>query len=147
MIDFETLFDFFSEDSMSEPDYFILYINTNSNETLLLPGDMHPDKADGFDDVKAMKKRIKTEPGWVKLPEKSDLTMGNQLPLRFANYHLEPEDCDQVHDFFHHSGAYRNFRGLLDRLNKTDEWYKFEENAMREALKEWLRHKKIEFSE
>ncbi|HOG51610.1 MAG TPA: UPF0158 family protein, partial [Lentisphaeria bacterium] len=146
MIEFEKVFDIFTDLGMSEADYYVLYINPVSNETLFLPGGSHPDPG-VFEDLEELEKRIEEEPGWVKLPDKYELNLGNRVPKRFADEHLEPDDCDLVYDFFRHRGAYRNFRNYLDRIGKTDEWYKFEENAIREALKEWLRDEEIEFSE
>ncbi len=147
MIEFEKVFDLFTDLGMSEADYYVLYINATSNETLFLPGGAHPDPGVFEEDLEELEKRIEEEPGWIKLPNKYELNLGNRVPKRFADEHLEPDDCDLVYDFFRSRGAYRNFRNFLDRLGKTDEWYKFEENAIREALKQWLRDEEIEFSE
>ena len=145
MIEFEKVYDLFTDFGMSDISDLTLYINTISNETGYLSEEM--ERLTDDEDIQITKKRIGSEPGWVQLPDRRELDLGSRLPVHFAEDHLSPEDCDQVHDFFRHSGAYRNFRALLDRLNKTDDWYQYQDNAIREALKEWLRDNDIEFSE
>mgnify|MGYP001168704632 CR=1 FL=1 len=146
MIEFQKVYDLFTEFGMSEPGLFVLYINPTSNEAECLP-DNDFEFDDWDEEQKKLEERIENEPGWIAVPDEHDLELDSRLPLRFAEENLEPEDCDLVYDFFRHRGAYRNFRALLDRLGMTEKWYQYEDNAIREALKQWLINEEIEFSE
>jgi hypothetical protein len=132
---------------MSEPGYFVMYINPTSNEAEWLPTQEAVGLIGCDEEQEELEKRINNEPGWITLPDKRDLDLGSRLPLRFAEEHLKPEDCDLVYNFFRHRGAYSNFRAFLDRLGMTEKWYQYEDNAIREALKQWLIDEEIEFSE
>jgi hypothetical protein len=48
-----------------------------------------------------------------------------------------PDDFDDVRQMFGRRGAYRNFRQLVTRRRVLDQWYAFEEQATKKALREW----------
>ena len=148
MIDLEKVFCLFCDVGMSEPRLFIPFINPVTNEADFLPAE-DSDAADGYDaeELEELQARIHNDPNWLKLPDRHELGLGSRLPLRFADEYLRPADCDLVYNFFRHRGAYSNFRALLDRLEMTDKWYQFQNDAIRNALKEWLQDNDIEFSE
>lgn len=146
MIEFYKVYDLFIEVGMSESGLFVLYINPISNEAEWLPV-FGSETEDCYEDLEEMQERIDNEPGWIELPDKHELELNSRLPLRFAEEYLKPADCDLVFNFFRHKIAYSNFRVLLDRLDMTKQWYQYEDNAVREALKQWLVDNEIEFSE
>jgi len=146
MIEFQKVYDLFTEVGMSEPGLFMPYINPTTNEAEWLPTSDSEAMID-YEDLEEMQERINNEPGWIELPDKHELKLDSRLPLGFAEDCLKPEDCDLVYNFFRHRGAYSNFRALLDRLDMTQTWYQYEDNAIRAALKKWLVNNKIEFSE
>lgn len=148
MIELEKVFNLFCDVGMSEPRLFIPFINPVTNEADFLPAE-DSDAADGYDEeeLDELQARINNDPNWLKLPDRYELGLGSRLPLQFAGEYLRPADCDLVCNFFRHRGAYSNFRALLDRLEMTDKWYQFQNDAIRNALKQWLIDNDIEFSE
>lgn len=73
---------------------------------------------------------------YIAIPDKRDLGLGKPLALEFVRTHL-PECFEQVHDIFSHRGAYARFKDLLDRHERLDAWYQWEEEKTRQALREW----------
>ncbi|NMA47322.1 MAG: hypothetical protein GX945_12250 [Lentisphaerae bacterium] len=147
-IELKKVFDLYSEVGMSEPRYYIPYINPKTNEVESLP---EPDsdaeqiyEEEDPEGLAELRKRIENDPNWIEVPDRHELGLGSRVPLRFAGEHLSPADCELVEDFFRRRGAYRNFRALLERLDKVEEWYQFRDNAINEAIKEWLEENDIE---
>jgi len=58
------------------------------------------------------------------------------LAIKYAQTHL-PEQLNQVHSYFNASGAYARFKALLERKNHLDQWYAFEQEALKEAILAW----------
>jgi len=79
---------------------------------------------------------LETSDRYLMLPHKNDLDLGKDLVFAFVRQHL-PGEFDKVAGFFHARGAYGRFKDLLDRRRALDAWYAFEEQATRNALKEW----------
>jgi uncharacterized protein UPF0158 len=73
---------------------------------------------------------------YVALPDKRELDLGKPLALEFARQFME-RDCEDVRDIFSRKGAYRRFRALVERRHLLDQWYAFERDATRVALKAW----------
>ena len=148
MIELEKVFSLFCDVGMSEPKFFIPYINPVTNEADYLPAS-DSGATDGYDEeeLEELEARILNDPNWLQLPDRRDLGLGSRLALQFAEEYLKPADCDSVYIFFRHRGAYSKFRALLDRLEMTDKWYQFQNDAIRNALKEWLQDNDIEFTE
>jgi len=140
MDDLERIYDFFTDFSGIDDSWVETYINTITKETAVffLDGGEACLNDKPFDDSDELREKIETEPGWVEMPSKYDLNLGSRVPLNFAEDNLSPEDCDLVYNYFRHPGAYSNFKALLDRLDKIDDWYRFEEEVTREKLQEWL---------
>ena len=84
---------------------------------------------------------------YIPIPHKNDLDLGRSLALDFAKRHLDEEDIDRVYAYFRAPGAYRHFKDLLDRRNLLEKWYQFEEEAQRQALREWCEEEGIELDE
>lgn len=79
---------------------------------------------------------------YVSIPHKNDLDLGKSLVLEFTSTYL-PEYFEKVHSFFHHKGAYSKYKTLLERKGLLDDWYKFEDNREKMALKDWCTENNI----
>ena len=73
---------------------------------------------------------------YIEIPHKNDLGLGKPLALNFARRAL-PEDFEEVAGIFQRRGAYGRFKSLLERRGKLAEWYEFENESQREALRGW----------
>jgi hypothetical protein len=79
---------------------------------------------------------IEDEEKYLPVPNKRTLDLGKPLVLDFVDKFL-PDDFDDVRQMFGRRGAYRNFRQLVTRRRVLDQWYAFEEQATKKALREW----------
>lgn len=79
---------------------------------------------------------------YVAIPHKNDLGLGRELVYEFAAS-VVPEHADDIYDIFRSRGAYRRFKGLLERIGKLQEWYDYEQKATDTALREWCADEKI----
>jgi len=75
---------------------------------------------------------------YLAVPHKHDLDLGRELVLRFVEEHL-PDSYELVSGFFRKRGAYSRFKSLLGQKNQLENWYKYEESAVEEGLREWSR--------
>ena len=73
---------------------------------------------------------------YVAIPHRNDLDLGQRLAFDFVANRL-PDRSDEVYAMFHARGAYRRFKGLLESLGLLDEWYDFENERTRDALRQW----------
>jgi hypothetical protein len=73
---------------------------------------------------------------YLALPSKGDLGLGRELALRFVEAHL-PESYELTYGYFQSRGAYQRFKALLDRKDRLEDWYAFEQTAVEEALRRW----------
>ncbi|MBV9563261.1 MAG: hypothetical protein JOY90_22875 [Bradyrhizobium sp.] len=87
-------------------------------------------------DLEEIPEDIDDDTKYASVPSKHDLDLGKPLVLDFARECL-PNDFDEVRDIFSRSGAYRNFRALLQRRHALDRWHAFENKATESALREW----------
>jgi hypothetical protein len=79
---------------------------------------------------------IEDESLYLEVPGKQELDLGRNLALRFTREQL-PDSFDVVADFFRKKGAYSRFKSLLERTGRLDAWYRYEEQATEQALREW----------
>jgi hypothetical protein len=70
------------------------------------------------------------------VPHKNDLDLGRNLALQFAAEYL-PEDERKVQDYFHRRGAYGQFKDLLERTGRLEQWHQYERQATKLALLAW----------
>jgi hypothetical protein len=75
---------------------------------------------------------------YLAVPHKHDLDLGRELAFRFVEEHL-PDSQRVVSEFFRKRGAYSQFKSLLEQRNQLENWYKYEESAVEEGLREWCR--------
>ena len=73
---------------------------------------------------------------YVNVPDQRELDLGRPLAERFAREFM-PGRFGAVVDAFHHRGAWRVFKALVDRADLLPAWHRFEEQAVRAALREW----------
>src|SRR6476660_5303981 len=75
---------------------------------------------------------------YLAVPHKHDLDLGRELAFRFVEEHL-PDSQRVVSEFFRNRGAYSRFKSLLAQKNQPENWYKYEQSAVEEGLREWCR--------
>jgi hypothetical protein len=80
---------------------------------------------------------------FAEIPHKSDLGLGRDLVLRFAEHRL-PRDYETVHQQFSKKGAYAVFKGLLQRRGMLDAWHGYEQEAAEKALLAWCAENGVE---
>jgi hypothetical protein len=80
---------------------------------------------------------------YITIPHKNDLELGKTLVIEFTSKYLS-EELDRVLSIFRSRGAYARYKDLLERKGFLDEWYKFENDRQKVALKEWSRENSIE---
>jgi hypothetical protein len=73
---------------------------------------------------------------YIAVPHKNKLDLGRSLVLRFVDEQL-PRADSTVRDYFRRRGAYQRFKTLLAQAGQLDAWYRYEEAATEEALREW----------
>ncbi len=78
---------------------------------------------------------IEDENIYVSVPHKSDLNLGKQFVLSFAEEHLA-EYYETISSFFRQRGAYGRFKDLLAQKDQLQSWYDFESKATEVALRE-----------
>jgi len=82
---------------------------------------------------------------YIELPDKDELGLGKRLVFRFISEFL-PEKMDKVEEIFSRKGAYARYKDLLEYEEKLDEWHAYENEAEKQALKEWCEDNNIEVS-
>ncbi len=83
---------------------------------------------------------------YVQIPNKHELDLGTHLVFDFTRQQI-PEQYDTVHDIFRRKGAYRRFKGFLERHGKLHDWYAFSSSAESKALAEWCQRHGFELDD
>lgn len=73
---------------------------------------------------------------YAEVPQQRELDLGKPLVLKFAACHL-PGEYEKVERIFRSKGAYSRYKDLLSERGKLEEWHRFEDAAVEEALIEW----------
>lgn len=89
---------------------------------------------------------LETSDRYLAIPHKNDLDLGRNLALRFVAREL-PECYEQAADFFRRKGAYARFKQLLESEGMLEKWYKFEEESVERALRDWCAENDIQVVE
>ena len=79
----------------------------------------------------------------IEIPKTNELGLGTELVFKFTDAKI-PEYYEKVKCFFGSRGAYSRFKEFLKSKGLLEEWYKFEEEAQEEALREWCKDNEIE---
>jgi hypothetical protein len=82
------------------------------------------------------------DPDYLLIPSRQDLDPGKGLVLEFFNNHAQSK-VPQVQAIFTRSGAFRNVKDLMRRLNLLDLWDLFEEQRIEELLRKWCLDKDL----
>jgi len=80
---------------------------------------------------------------YIAIPHKNELNLGKDLVIEFISEYL-PEELDRVYSIFRRKGAYSRYKDLLESKGALEDWYKFENERQKAALKEWCRENNIE---
>jgi hypothetical protein len=83
---------------------------------------------------------------YIAIPHKNDLELGKSLVIEFTSKYF-PEELNRVNSIFRSKGAYSSYKDLLERKGFLDEWYKYENERQRAALKEWCMENNIEIKD
>lgn len=89
----------------------------------------------GFDQAPP---EAENDPDYLLIPRKQDLDPGKGLILKFFNDHAQSE-VPQVKAIFTRSGAFRNVKDLMRRLQLLDLWHVYEQQQIEELLRQWCR--------
>jgi hypothetical protein len=73
---------------------------------------------------------------YMLLPTKQELELGKSLAIKFAN-ETDANLSNQVYSIFSSKGAYSRFKSLLESKGLLEQWYKYEQDKTREAVKDW----------
>jgi hypothetical protein len=73
---------------------------------------------------------------YVEVPHKSDLDLGMSLAMEFIRLDC-PVQLDYVREVFSRRGAYARYKAFLAEKELLQEWYRFENERIKEALLEW----------
>ena len=85
---------------------------------------------------------LETSDRYIAIPHKNDLGLGRSLALRFAEQEL-PQCYERAKAFFRSRGAYARFKQLLESEGVLEKWYKFEEESVEKALRDWCAENSI----
>ncbi len=83
---------------------------------------------------------------YILLPTKHDLELGGPLVMYFAQRHLS-NNVGDVRNIFSRKGAYQRFKHLLVTLGKLEDWYEFETEQTKLAIKQWCSENGVEFED
>lgn len=128
MIDYNDLEDAFLFVSSDQPFMHSAIVNKRTGEIFYqseLSGiDDFPENFDGDD--------------FIEIPHKNDLGLARDLVFDFVSSHL-PQRLGEVDQIFHARGAYRRFKFLLESVGLLEEWYSFEDEQTKSALRQWCK--------
>ena len=77
-----------------------------------------------------------TDPDYLLIPRRQDLDPGKGMILAFFNSHAQSE-VPQVKAIFTRSGAFRNVKDLMRRLQLLDLWHLYQEQQIEALLRKW----------
>ena len=87
-----------------------------------------------------------SDPDLVVVPSRRDLDLGSALARRFGE-EIAPQWRGEIRACFSRKGAYRCFRALLERTRLLDQWYAFQSEQTRIALRAWAEEEGFEVVE
>ena len=80
------------------------------------------------------------------LPTKYDLDE-HQLMEKFSLSLADEKTSETLYDAIKGRGVFRKFKGALDRLNLTDQWYAYRGDALRKMAIDWCELNGIHWQE
>jgi len=134
-VTFESLLEAFEFASFGQPGEHEAYLCTETGRIYHHDeyGDNEEPLPDGIDDSDK----------YIALPHKNELNLGKRLALTFAGEAM-PDDQRKVHEIFSQPGAYARFKDLLEHRGLIQQWYEYEAQAQKEALRAWCKEKNVE---
>ena len=114
------------------------YISIDTGQIYWI-SDLNPTEEEVPDD-------LETSDRYIAIPHKNDLGLGRSLALRFAEQEL-PQCYERAKAFFRSRGAYARFKQLLESEGVLEKWYKFEEESVEKALRDWCAENSIQLIE
>lgn len=100
---------------------------------------------DSGEEEEELPEDIEDETKYIRVPDKHGLDLGKALVFDFVRDVL-PDDYNDVRDFMDRRGGYRHFRALVERRHVLERWYKFEQEAIHKALRDWCEVNGIELT-
>ncbi|WP_289029536.1 UPF0158 family protein [uncultured Paraglaciecola sp.] len=82
---------------------------------------------------------------YLKLPSKQDLGLSKRLALSFIAESI-PEELEFGYDIFSRRGAYAKFKSLLESKGKLEDWYTYEETALKQATIQWCKNNDVKIN-
>jgi hypothetical protein len=73
---------------------------------------------------------------YLALPDKSELRLGRDLVIEFAEEKL-PESLHTIAGFFKKRGAYSNFKRFLEQKGQLQAWFDYEKTEKEYRLRKW----------
>ena len=99
----------------------------------------------GFGDTDEVPEDIEDDK-YVSIPHKNDMDLGSKLVFRFASEYIS-EHYDTIKNIFRSKGAYSRYKVFLQDIGRLEQWFKYEDNAMKISILEWCKENNIETNE
>lgn len=80
---------------------------------------------------------------YILLPTKQELELGKPVALSFVN-EIASELSNEVYSIFGSKGAYSRFKALLESKGLLEQWYLYEQEKTRAAIKAWCATNEIQ---
>ena len=79
---------------------------------------------------------------YIMIPQKKHFGLGRGLALSYAEQFLS-NDLAKVRAIFRRSGAFHQFKELLEAHYQIDQWRLFESEALTQAIRQWCQDNEI----
>lgn len=99
-----------------------------------------------LDNIRAARDFLDRERDYIALPTKYDLDE-YRLMEKFSLSLANRKTSEILYASLQGRGAFRRFRNALRRLNLTDQWYAYKEDAVRQIAIDWCERNRISFKE
>lgn len=81
---------------------------------------------------------------YIAIPSKQDLDLSRSTALEFVSEKL-PSEYELIYEYFNKKGAFAKFKNRLEQLGATEQWYEYQSQATKKALKDWCDEYSIEY--
>jgi hypothetical protein len=78
---------------------------------------------------------------YLQIPHKNELGLGQNLLFRFVDV---PDALETIERFFHRRGAYARAKNLLAERGVLKQWFAYEDEALKRAVRDWCAENGIE---
>lgn len=101
--------------------------------------------SEDYDNVEELPDDVDSD-RYIEIPNQHELDLGQRLVWDFTEEFLA-DNKDKVRDIFHHRGAYRRFKDLLEYSGKLAQWHHYENTEKTRVLLAWCEENGIEVSD